>query len=109
MRAGIAALVEAGQLKKGRAGMAWDVSGHQPSQVVPKSLILPAKLQVGTRYAVFLMLVIRVQQTILLITDGRIGRNFLVPYIYALVTVDIANQIVALLSDLLSGAKKDIG
>ncbi|XP_033748027.1 protein moonraker-like [Pecten maximus] len=45
MRAGIAALVEAGELKKGRAGMAWEVSGHQPSQAAAKSLILPAKLQ----------------------------------------------------------------
>ncbi|XP_021357152.1 protein moonraker-like [Mizuhopecten yessoensis] len=45
MRAGIAALVEAGELKRGRAGMAWEVSGHQPSQAPAKSLILPAKLQ----------------------------------------------------------------
>ncbi|XP_060074387.1 protein moonraker-like isoform X2 [Ylistrum balloti] len=45
MRAGIAALVEAGELKKGRAGMAWEVSGHHPSQAAGKSLILPAKLQ----------------------------------------------------------------
>jgi len=46
LRAGIAALVDAGELKRGKSGMAWDLSSESHPTAATRSLILPGKLQV---------------------------------------------------------------